>query len=244
MKKILSLLLLSAMLFSCSKDDEPKLMVNTENVSLYSRDSHHITTTNGTNVKFKSQNPYIATVNETTGEVTAMTIGYTIIEVSSDQGRVQVGVTVKSKYNTFVEPCRDFTKTKSQIISMYGTPDSQTGNTIGYVYENGKAHLADMYTFENDRLSGSAAIIHQDYAVEAMYFLAERYLPIGSQDGMYMFVNGHSKDKITMAVTLTKVQGYKLYYVTYMPYTFDTRSCINNRNFDEKVLDKLVMYKE
>lgn len=244
MKKILSLLLLSVMFFSCSKNDEPKLMVNTDNVTLYSGDTHYITTTNGTNVKFKSQNPYIATVNETTGEVTAMTIGYTIIEVSSDQGQVQVGVTVKKKYNTFVEPCKDFSKTKSQIISMYGTPDSQTESTIGYIYENDNVHIADMYNFENDRLSGSIALIHQDYAVETMYFLAERYLPIGSQDGMYMFVNGNSKDNITMAVTLTKVQGYKLYYVIYMPYTMDTRSCLDNLNIDEKMLDNWVMYKE
>lgn len=221
------------------------LIVNTTSVTLNAGDTHLITTTNGTNVSFKSANPYVAQVNETTGKITAMTIGSTVINITSDQGNAQVLVVVTGKYFTYVEPCRDFSKTKSQILSMYGTPDSQTDTSLGYYHENDKAHFADLYIFENNKLTTSTAVIYQDYAVDAMYFLAERYWAAGSQDGMYMFVNGYSKDNITMAVTLTKVSGYKLYYVIYMPYSSSTRYDINsNIELDESLLSKFAEYKE
>ena len=92
-------MLLCALLLSCSKDEKEKLMINSTSVSLHSGDTHFITTSNGTNVTFESQNPYIALVNETTGEVTAMTIGTTIIDVYSDQGNAKVEVTVNKKSN-------------------------------------------------------------------------------------------------------------------------------------------------
>ena len=245
MKKILCLILLSTILFSCSKD-EPKLMVNTTSVSLYSGYTHLITTTNGTNVTFESQNPYIAIVNETTGEVTAMTIGSTIINVYSDQGNAKVEINVNKKYNTYTEPCTDFSKTMSQIIAMYGEPDSQTDNGIIYVHNKTK-HFADMYFFDNT-LESSIAIIPQDYAVEAMKFLLERYLPIGTQDDMYIFANGTSPETVTMGVSMSKMSGYTLYQIIYIPYTSSNtrsiKSTISNIKIDTSILEKLSEYKE
>lgn len=182
MKKLFTILCLCLAFASCSKDEET-LSLNTTSVVLYAQEEHQISTTNGTNVSFESENPYIATVNSTTGKVTAMTIGKTIIRVNSDQGSANVSVEVKPKYNTYTEPCTDFSKTKSQIISMYGTPDTETDDGIMYVHNKTK-HFADMYLFDNT-LSSCAAVIPQDYAVEAAKFLLERYWIVGEEDGIY-----------------------------------------------------------
>ena len=220
-------------------------MVNTKSVTLYAGDRHFITTSNGSNVSFMSANPYVAKVNERTGEVTAMTIGSTIIYVYSDQGNAQVSVTVNGKYSTFVEPCLEFSKYKAQIIKICGIPDSETDTSLVYYHKNNEVHLADSYIFEDYKMSESVAVIDQDYAMEAMYFLSERYWSAGLQDGMYMFVNGYSKSDITMSVTLTKVPGYKLYYVIYMPYSSSTRCDIGNHiELDESFISEFAEYKE
>lgn len=239
MKKIIiiAIILLNLVAFlSCAGDK--KLTLNASFVELYAHDKHTITT-NGSNVSFSSENPYIATVNSTTGVVTAMTIGKTSIKVTSDQGDAEVLVNVNQKYNTYVEPCTDFSKTKSQIISMYGNPDVSDSGGIAYVYDD-KKHFGDMYFFSNSKLYASTAIINQDYAVELMNFLGERYWAIGSEDGQYVFANGSSIETITMGVVMSKMSGYKLYSVTYMPYTDDTRSIYEEFNVQQIVnsLDK------
>lgn len=232
-------------LVACSKDEDT-ISLNATSVELYAYDTHFITT-NASNVSFSSENPYIATVNSTTGEVTAMTIGKTVINVTSDQGKARVMVNVKAKYNTYEEPCTDFSKTKKQIIAMFGTPDTSTDSGIMYVHNKTK-HYADMYLFNNNNaMSSSAAIIPQDYAVEAMNFLLERYLPLGVEDGTYMFVNGASLETITMGVAMSKMSGYTLYSITYLPYTSNTRSiasAIDNIKIDETILEKFAEYKE
>ena len=225
-------MLLSAILLSCSKDD-PVLTLNALTATMFAHEEYQITTTNGTNVTFESKNPYVAKVDNM-GKVRSLTIGTAIIDVNSDQGKAQVLITVNPKYNTYTEPFRDFTKTKSQITSVYGTPDVETTNGIGYYYDNNNVHIADMYLFTNGILSSSTALINQDYAVDAMQFIGERYLPLDSSDGIYMFVNGTSKDNISIIVALTKMSGYKLYEVIYMPYKGDTRSILELHNKDIK----------
>lgn len=230
MKKIFGLLLLLALLslcLSCSENTTP-LTLNTTSVSLYSGDEHMITS-NGTNVSFKSRNPYIAGVNESTGKVIGRTIGKTIIDVTSDQGSAQLNIQVKPKYNTYVEPCIDFYQSKNYIISMFGTPDSETDEGIMYVYPDNKKHFADMYAFENNKLSVSYAIMHQDYAAEAMKFLGERYIPVGISDGgAYVFANGISEETATMLVSMSKMSGYKFYMIIYMPSPSNTRCIFDN----------------
>lgn len=239
MKKKFGLLLLivvTCVSISCS-DDDPKLSINTSSASLYSGDIHMITT-DGTNVSFKSRNPYIASVNEATGKVTALTIGSTIIDIIADQGHAELFVQVKAKYNTYVEPCVDFFTSKSSIISKLGIPDSETDGGIIYIYPDNEKHFADMYMFENNKLVGSCVLIHQDYAVEAMNFLGERYIPAGTDDGIYVFANGISMESVTMTVSFTKMSGYKLYMVMYMPYSYSTRCIFENICYEKIILPK------
>lgn len=203
-----------AIFASCSKT--PALQLNSTDVTLFSGDEFTVTSPNGSNLKFKSRDRFIAAVNETTGKITAMTIGTTVIDVTSDQGTAQVNVTVKAKYHTFTEPCSDFTKTKADLIKMYGNPDSTTDSGISYMYSSG-AKVMDIYLFgTNGKLSSSCAMINQDYLLETVKFLGERYIYAGQIDGVYVFANGI--DNITKGITMSKVSGYKLYQIIYLPY--------------------------
>ena len=81
-------------------------------------------------------------------------------------------------------------------------------------------------------------MINQDDVLEATKFLLERYWPLGTEDGSYYFVNGASPETITMGVILSKMSGYKIYDVMYLPYTSFTR-CIHN-DFDmEQIINSL-----
>lgn len=218
---ITTVLAIILLLLGGCKKEEIKLELNTTDVTLYSLDEHVITSPNGTNMSFSSRDRYIASVNTTTGKVTAMTIGQTVIDVQSDQGTAEVNVTVLPKYKTFDEPIHDFTKTKADIISKLGTPSATTSSGISYTYDS-KVKPMDIYLFDSaGRLESATAMIGQDYITEALYFLAERYILAGEENDIVIFANGI--DRITMGVAVSKVKGYKLYQVMYIPYN-DSKS--------------------
>ena len=212
--KFLMALVVATAAISCSKE-EIRLELNTTALTLFSGNEQTITSPNGTGLKFSSRNNYIATVNASTGKVKAVTIGETVIDVSSDQGSAEVKVYVRPRYSTYKEPCTDFGKTRSEIIAMLGAPTHESSTSIGYIYDS-KVHPMDMYSFDdNDRLESSSAIIGEEYAIEAMEFLGERYLPVTVSGGIYYFANGIENS--TMVVMFGKMPGYKLYQIMYMP---------------------------
>lgn len=225
MRKQLVFLLFVVMLSFAGCEDTPQLNLNTNQIELYSTDEHLITS-DGTNVRFSSQNPYIAAVNETTGVVTARTIGETVIDVIADQGSATLKVVVKPRYSLYNEPCTDFSKTKDDIIAMFGEPDTETSTGIAYLYATDSSciHISDMYLFESNKLSSSCALINESAALDLVKFLCERYIPVSMEGTTYYLVNGVDNESITKMVMVTKMTGYTVYQVIYAPYTNDTRA--------------------
>jgi len=220
MKKYLSLLLVVVSLFlsSCVKEEVKKLILDKTSTQLYQSETSLITS-NGTNVTYQTRNPYVATVNET-GEVTAHFVGETVIDVNADEGNAEFKVTVNGKYHTYDEPCHDWTKTKSQVFDMHPSLSfSPSGEYWVATLDASKAMILEYKFDSSDRLVSSAISIHQDYALQAMYFLSERYLPVTEKDGYYLFINGLSTATATTSVAMTKMSGYKVYMIMYLPYT-------------------------
>lgn len=209
-------------------EDESGLTVNKTSVELYALDEYTITT-NSDNATFTSENPYVAVVDKRTGEVTAMTIGKTVIKITSDKGDAKVKVTVKQKYSTYEEPCTEFGKTMSQITAKYGTPDVSEDNVIMYVHNKPK-HTADVYLFENNKLYASGAIIPAAYAEEAAYFLLERYWAAGVEDDILIFMNSSSPETATMAVAISPMDE-DYFEILYIPASVltsvDSESIVN-----------------
>jgi hypothetical protein len=218
-KVILPLVMLACFLgVSCSKENAKKLILDKVSTQLYQSETALISS-NGTNVKYESRDPYVAGVDEN-GEVTARFVGETIIDVKADEGSAEFKVTVNGKYHTFDEPCHDWTKTKSQVFAMHPSLSfSQSGDYWMATVDESKAMILQYKFNTSDKLESAALSIHQDYAIQAMYFLAERYLPITEKDGYYFFVNGLSTSTANTSVALTKITGYKAYMIMYLPYS-------------------------
>lgn len=220
MKKYLLFLFVSISLFTtgCNKEDAKKLVLDKTSTQLYQLETSLITS-NGTNVTYQSRDPYVASVKET-GEVTANFVGETIIDVKADEGTAEFKVTVNGKYHTFDEPCRDWTKTKSQVFEMHPSLTfSASGDYWMATVDENKAMILQYKFDSSDKLESSAITIHQDYAIQAMYFLAERYLPVTEVDGYYFFINGLTASTANTSVAMTKMSGYKVYMIMYLPYT-------------------------
>ena len=215
---LLSIAVACMLICGCSKEEAKKLILDKSSTQLYQKETALITS-NGTNVKYESRDPYVAGVDEK-GEVTARFVGETIIDVKADEGSAEFKVTVNGKYHTFDEPCHDWTKTKSQVFAMHPSLSfSKSGDYWMATVDESKAMILQYKFNASDKLESSALSIHQDYAIQAMYFLAERYLPVTEKDGYYFFVNGLSTSTANTSVALTKITGYKAYMIMYLPYS-------------------------
>ena len=220
MKRILIyfFVVISAVFVSCSKEGAKKLILDKASTSLYQKETSFITS-NGTNVTYTSRDPYVASVKET-GEVTANFVGETVIDVKADEGIAEFKVTVTPKYYTFDEPCHDWTKTKNEVFAMHPSLSfSASGEYWIATVDESKAMILQYKFNSANKLESSAITIHQDYALSAMYFLAERYLPVTEVDGYYFFINGLSTSTANTSVAMTKMSGYKVYMIMYLPYS-------------------------
>lgn len=200
MKKLLCILMVCMAIVSCSKDDT--LTLNVSSFSLYVNQGHQITS-NGTNVRYESENPFIAQVDSSTGIVVAKSVGRTFIKVIADQGRATFTVNVVAQYDTYREPCLDFTVDQRYIESKYGYPSAYLNSGwVVYIDTEGEKHFADSYMFADGKLSRVCVTLYPQYVNEIKQYLEERYLYVGSADGVHNYINGLTEDSATMRVTL------------------------------------------
>ena len=223
MKKILAFVAIIAGVFfvSCSKEESGKgikLILDKYSVSLHQKETVKITS-NGTDVTYTSRNPNVADV-EKNGEVTALFVGETVIDVKSNEGTAEFKVTVAPRYHTFIEPCHDWTKTRKEVFTMHPNLSfSLNDDHWGAMVDIDKAMII-LYEFDSfDKLKSSSISISQDYAIESMYFLAERYLPIGEKNNVYYFANGLTTTTFDTIIAMSKLPGYRIYGIYYFPYT-------------------------
>lgn len=207
MKRIAVIVAAIAVLVGCTKN--MGLSLNTTEVSMYSLEEHVITT-DGTNVRFSSQNPYVASVNETTGKIKALHIGKTTIDVSSDQGTNSVSVVVNPKYHIFKDPEIEWGISQYAVECRYGHPNEQNDEQMLYFFgdvKNGDKHIGTAYTFKDDVLKSVLVIINNLYWSEAALHLAERFQYVGEEGNSYVYIDAIESSKAKTMVTLTKMSG-------------------------------------
>ena len=219
---LLCVAIASVAFVGCSNDDDESLKLNKKSITLHSLDEFQIECS-GSNVTYKSNDPYVATVDDL-GKVTAVLIGETDIEVVAKEGRAKLHVMVDPKYNLYKEPYTDWGKSKSDVIAACGNPDESTDTSISYAFDD--IHIMTTYMFENNKLKGAVAAIHSDYATELVSFLCERYIPVGNDGGTYIFVDRDNKT----GLGLRKMSGYNVYQVAYVPY--DSQQKLSTQIFD------------
>ena len=211
----LAILLLVAILSSCSKDEDQTIQVSTKSpMVLNYKQTANIDAVSTQPISYNSENEFHAKVSNT-GVITAQHVGETRINLANGSDSKSIQVVVEPKFNLYKTPSVEWGTTKSQIKSQYGKPDSETTDAFGYSNYSSSAPVV-MFAFDsNDRLTSSAVMVKTAYASTLGDFLVERYMPIDVNTSEYtaMFVNGVSKEKITTAINLSV---YNLSYLMVM----------------------------
>lgn len=230
----LATLLLTATLSSCSKDEDQTIQVSNQSpMVLNYKQTAKINAVSSQPISYRSENEFHAKVSNS-GEITAMHVGETKINLSNGSDSKSIQVVVEPKFNLYKTPCIEWGMTKSQIKTQYGKPDSETSSGIGYTTTSSSAPII-MFAFDsNDKLKTSAVMVKTAYAETLGDFLVERYMPIDVNTSEYtaMFVNGLSTDKITTAINLSV---YNLSYLMVM--YVDVRNAANTKSTPDVSID-------
>lgn len=176
---------------------------------MFSQDKH-IITSDGTNVTFSSQNPYVASVNETTGQVTAIHVGETYIDVVADQGTSRVKVNVVAQYREITDPIIDWNATKEEIKAQVNMPTAAENATgISYLYgyiSNGDTHIGTIYMFGTDGTLDNIIVAYNPlHLLSVVKHLSERYQYYIEDEGQYMFGNAINAADADTHLVITEI---------------------------------------
>lgn len=189
---LLMLLISSSLMFVACGNDEEEQKVN--DITLYSAETYNIPV----NGNWKSSNDLIAAVKD--NKVTAITLGKATIS----NGKQTFVVTVKSKYNTYAEPCLTWGASVSTVESfMSGYSKQSSSSSTSLMYKGRYKETAIGYSFKNSKLSMTMVLVDalRVEAKEMAGYLTERYVPIGEiESGAWGFVSNDWKTMVIMEI--------------------------------------------
>lgn len=174
----LASLLFVAILSSCSKDEDQTIQVSNQSpMVLNYKQTAKINATSSQPISYRSENEFHAKVSNS-GEITAMYIEETKINLSNDSDSKSIQVVAEPKFTLYKTPCIEWEMTRSQINTQYGKPNTEIASGIGYTTTSFSAPII-MFAFDsNDNLKTSAVMVKTAYASTLGDFLVERYMPI------------------------------------------------------------------
>lgn len=184
MKKTMIMLACALTLAGCRDNEEGKL--NQTELTLTVGNTFQLVYNGGEDCEWSSDQPLIASVNET-GKVSAGMVGNTTIRAN----KATCEVTVEGRYHTFVEPFTGWGSSMQEVkneLGYYGFVQ-QTDSAIWYEGESPIALY--YYLFENDKLVSSVAISQSSdltTAEEFIEFLDERYITYSVENDTYMII--------------------------------------------------------
>ena len=194
MKKIFGLMLLLATmvgLSSCEQENddlENQVQLSKTSYTMYSDATTTIQGSGLTNVTWSSDNEYVATANG--DKLTSDKVGSTILYCNGKK----INVTVKPRYSLYTEPDMSWGSSKNSIISKYGTPYSNSGNTIIYKTSNSDVPLI-AYMFDERGLYSCGAVVQLSAASRLVDFLDERYVFYSVESSNYTASFAHCYGK-------------------------------------------------
>lgn len=231
---MMAVALMGIMLASCGDDDSK---VKLKDQTMYSEDTYVIQ--NGENAVWTSSNPMVASVENNV--VTANCAGKATI--SSSLGSFDV--TVKTKLNTFMEPCVDWGASQSHVKSYMKGYSEILSSSESISYYGKDVVSMYLYSFQNSALTTSSCIIPvSDLDVDTLVdFISERYFPYYYNDEMFMFL---SPDEDTIVIfQVTSIGNEMVYMLVYTDGTTRAELDINSfypevkktHNAEEKAIE-------
>lgn len=177
---------------SCSGDeDEPVVnttpRLNKTSISLYPGNTEKLIYSGGNSCTWASKQPLIASVSS--GLVTAHKVGSTTITANN----LVCSVKVLPKYTMYTEPSINWGSSKTSIKSKMSNYDLYKETTTQLAYKSDGMAFAYIYTFENDKLTGSSMGIYLSKATSLVDFIGERYIFVEEDDETLYFMSIDNK---------------------------------------------------
>lgn len=222
---------------SCDKDDADLISLSVTEKTLNFEDEYQIEATSVSPITYSVENEYNAEVSET-GLVTARFVGETNILLENAEDKNTFKVIVEPKYNLYPEPNVEFGDTKSSIIAQFGSDYTATTSAIGYTDYSSAAPIV-MFMFDtNNKLTSYAIMVKSFYSSTLADFLTERYLIVGEEDGVFLFLNGLDTTSATMVIGL-ELYNISYWMVMYIPNTSSTKSSVIKKSLNPNDFDEL-----
>jgi len=197
MRKLLFIVVISSLCFTCSKDDSQELLINISEISLYPEDVMQIEAVSDFDITYLSNNTYLANVLSS-GLLTANKVGKTSIEVSSHDRVIEIPVEIKGRYHLYPDPITDWSISRSDLINLVGEPDKSYTNSIEYAnYSDQAPSIAYLFT-PGDSLMFALVIVHDTYADDLIAYMNERYVLDSEEDGLFVFRDAFEIEEVSM----------------------------------------------
>lgn len=231
MKKYFALVVILFTLFSCSKDEDESITVDSTDVEMFSKDTHQISTNQG-NPVYTSENEYIAKVS-ISGLITANHIGNTAIDIN---GKKMVNVKVNAKYSIY-EPLHDFSLTKNQIKDKLGSAYAEQDTAL--LYKDPISTVSgEIYFFNKNtgKLNGAGIIYPTRYFESYGYGLLERYQALTYDEKNYSlyFIDALELNNAKMVVVCN------LYNLTYCINLYMLKPSSSTKAMMKKNLERML----
>lgn len=197
---MLTVLFMAVTFTACSSDnDDNGFSISLSEATIKGVDSFVQITSSSPNVKWSSENPYIATISED-GKIKSAHIGETYIVAQSNGKTKKCKVTVTPQYFIYKEPITDFGKSKEEIIKTLGTPFLDKGDILSYINDN--QDIVVNYVFKEGKLDNCFVLLKATLnIINIAYFLTERYELVPRDfGGKYAFINALTAKEATMLI--------------------------------------------
>ena len=222
MKKYLFLMLavlsMAVTFTACSSDnDDNGFSISLSEATIKGADNFVQITSSSPNVKWSSENPYVATISED-GKIKSVHVGETYIVAQSDGKTKKCKVIVTPQYSIYAEPITDFGKSKEEIIKTLGTPFSDKDNILSYVSDN--QNIVINYIFKEGKFDNCIVLLKTTLdIINLVDFLKERYELVPRDfNGNYAFINALTTKEASMIVTLRSRPINGVFVVQYNKY--------------------------
>ena len=209
---------------SCSSSDNDGFRLDSTSVALNAKavgsNNQHQISSNGSNLQYSSDDKYVATVSSA-GLIESVCCGETTIHVTSEEGTADVAVKVQPKYQTYIEPSVDWSRTYSSMKSELGTSwiesSDENYNILTNISYDSKGDYC-VYEFDKStqKLVCSWILVPTSYMDQAVYFVAERYLIQDiKKDYDALFIDNIDANKVKTLIALAAISD-SYYGVAYI----------------------------
>ncbi|MGY5353390.1 hypothetical protein [Wenyingzhuangia sp. IMCC45467] len=211
---------------SCSTEEEyihTDITLETTKKTLYKGEKFQLKAISDLPLTYQSENDFHATVS-TSGLLQAEYVGKTNIVISNNENTQSVNITVAPKSALYPEPLLDFTLSKTEVISLLGTPDEETETAITY-NNYSEASPSITYSFNEKSIikSVSVTVKNSYYSTLTNTHLNERYrfsnvfndVNVGNVFEYHNSLNNITPSLVVFLYSTDSVN----YIIRYIPYT-------------------------